>query len=255
MGWAKGVDRRIPEELTNAISTLTQMPGLATEFLEGRMVQGNTLATERRRAALQWVDAAWRRPMPMSWHHKPKQLSPAHWIDLQTGAQFFSTRDAAIAVLDQIEMHMANHDRRLSLDRALPEAILEKIDQLRFRAIEFLQLEYDPTPGKLATIFCKECSFSDPSVLIQKLVVLDERVLRLRDRCIIPAAAFQDPRSIHVDSARSPEEGVEGLEPQSKVEWPEGISHRIHNLYWLNLDFKNELDASLHVPDKAVTLS
>ena len=45
---------------------------------------------------------------------KPDELDDAHWRDLRAGALFFASRDAALAVLDAVEAHIANQsDQRM----------------------------------------------------------------------------------------------------------------------------------------------
>ena len=57
------------------------------------------------------------------WEVKPQALDDADWSDLHAGALFFGARDAAIALLDQIEVAMARRaEATLSLD-ALPRRI------------------------------------------------------------------------------------------------------------------------------------
>ena len=59
-------------------------------------------------------------------------LSEGHWKDLHAGDLFFTTRDAAIGLLDQVEAHIANQSvQKLSLDKPLPGTIADKIRALQ----------------------------------------------------------------------------------------------------------------------------
>lgn len=169
-------------------------------------------------------------------------LDELHWRDLRSGALFFAARDAAIVLLDQIESHIGTTaDRRISLDASLPGTVVEKLLSLREHAQAFLDDKYDPSPAADATRFCRECTEHGNVLLLEKLLLREGHVLKQRGRDILPGVAF---RGIHVSAsgaARSPEE--DGAEDQVAqiIPLPEGISHRVRNLFLLNLDLRNEL--------------
>jgi hypothetical protein len=155
---------------------------------------------------------------------------------------FFGARDAAIALLDQIESHIGTTaDRFMSLDATLPGAVVEKLISLREHAQGFLDDKYDPSPGGEATRFCRECTEQGNVLLLEKLLLREGHVLKQLGRDILPGVAF---RGIHVSpsgAARSPEEDGAEDEVAQIIPLPEGISHRIRNLFLLNLDLCNEL--------------
>src|SRR5437868_1944316 len=100
------------------------MPRSACEFLRERIVQGTSVEASRRRKALDWVEWLRNTPQePIGWNAKPVMLDDVYWPDLHASALFFATRDAAIALLDQIEAHIANEaEQCLSLDASVRNA-------------------------------------------------------------------------------------------------------------------------------------
>lgn len=95
---------------------------------------------------------------------------------------------------------------------------------------------------QLAGSFCLECLDQDDPAVIEKLVARDGRVLRLRHREVVPGIAFRMDKASVVETSRSAEE--EGIETEfsDQIQLPPGISHRVRNLYLLNLDLRGELN-------------
>jgi hypothetical protein len=250
--WARGLQEDVTTsaELRKALSPIEPMSESAREFLRERLIQGTGMGASRRRSALAWVEALCdKTQQQIRWSARPTMLDELHWRDLRSGALFFAARDAAIALLDQIESHIGTRaDRRMSLDAALPGTVADKLISLRGHAQAFLDDRYDPSPGAAATRFCRECTEEGNVLLLEKLLLREGHVLKQRGRDILPGVAF---RGIHVgpsEAARSPEE--DGAEDQVAqiIPLPEGISHRVRNLFLLNLDLRNELGNWLTTP-------
>jgi hypothetical protein len=249
--WAAGTHDDVTNSgpLRQALSPLEPLTPRAREFLRERIVQGTGEAA-RRRQALAWVDQLRDKPSSGgSWDRKPDLLDDAHWSDLRAGALFFATRDAALAVLDAVEAHIANRsDQRMRLDDPLPKTVAAAINSLRRRARAFIDNDHDPSEGVAATAFSRECTEPHETRLIERLVARDGRVLRQRDRHIVPGVAFRGVQIDQPDSDRTPEQaGAEG-EVADEIPLPEGISFRVRNLFLLNLDLRNELDDWLVAP-------
>ena len=244
--WARGLHENVNNSwpLTQALTPVARMPGSACEFLRERLVQGSSPEASRRRKALEWVEWLRDGPQePVGWNAKPVILDDLHWSDLHAGALFFAARDAAITVLDQIEAHIANAaEQHLSLDAGLPPAIVEGNRLLRACAGSFLENNYDPSPGSLASTFCRECNERADARLIEQLLAREGRVLHQRGRDIVPGVAFRGIQISEPETGRSPEEAGAEAEIERTAPLPPGISRRMHNLFLLNLDLQGELN-------------
>jgi hypothetical protein len=243
--WAKGGSAKVnsSDQLMKALSPLEPMPPQASEFLRERLIQPPGEDALRRTAALAWVaqlqgpSLKW-----MGWDAKPPGLREDHWNDLHAGALFFGARDSAIALLDQVELHIANrNDRQLPLKGPFSEDIMKKFDILRENAKQFLDTNLDTSPDAMASKFCRHCAERNHSRLLESLLAREGRVLQLRDGMILPGAAFRGGRDESPADVRSSED--EGFETNitRHLPLPENISNRIENLFFLNLD----LDGSL----------
>ncbi|MBX9601450.1 MAG: S49 family peptidase [Bryobacteraceae bacterium] len=249
--WATGVhdDVKNSGELKRALSPLAPMSDNAREFLRERIVQGDNTGASRRRRALDWVESLRQRRRPIAWTEKPPMVDELHWRDLRAGALFFTARDAAIALLDEIESYVGNSaDRRMCLDAALPATVVEKLRSLRGHAQTFLDDGYDPSPAKDATAFCGECAEEVDVRVLEKLLLREGLVLRQRGREIVPGLAFRGDPAKGADSTRSPEEEGTEVEIGEVVPLPEGISRRVHNLFYMNLDMQCQLGEWLTQP-------
>jgi hypothetical protein len=248
--WARGIHDNVKtsSELTVALSPLEPMSESAREFLRERIVQGTGTGASRRRRALEWVEAL-RDKRQIEWDAKPAMVDELHWRDLRAGALFFATRDAAISLLDQIESLIGNAaDQRMSLDATLPETVTDKVKSLREHAQTFLDDNYDPSPVGEATMFCRECTQDVDARLLEKLLLREGHVLQQRGRDIIPGVAFRGAPVNPSGAARSPEEDGAEDEVTQVIPLPEGISHRVRNLFLLNLDLRSELGKWLAGP-------
>ncbi len=246
VGWASGThdDVKSSWQLTKALTPLDPMSKSACEFLRERIVQGSGTEACRRRNALDWVERLRNESQhQIAWDAKPAMLDDVHWRNLHAGALFFATRDAAIALLDRIEAHIANQaDQCLSLNSPLPTAIVDDIRVLRECAKTFLDHSDDPSPGASAGIFCRECTEQADARLVEKLIFREGRVLCQRGCDIVPGVAFRRIQIGEPEAARSPEEGGAEAEVERTIPLPEGISNRVHNLFLLNLDLCSELN-------------
>lgn len=249
--WGMGLhdDVKTSWELKKALSPLEPMSQSAREFLRERIIQGTGTEASRRRKALEWVEALRGATQQIGWDTKPPMVDDLHWRDLRAGALFFGARDAAISLLDEIESHIGNtSDQRMSIDAALPEAVAEGAESLRERAQAFLDDKYDPSPAGGATSFCSECTERDDARLLEKLLLREGHVLRQRGRDILPGVAFRGKEVSSSETARSPEEDGAEEEVTQLVPLPEGISHRVRNLFLLNLDLRGGLGTWLTGP-------
>jgi len=151
--------------------------------------------------------------------------------------------------LDQIESHIGNTaDQSMSLDATFPETVEDKIESLREHGQAFLDDNYDPSPVGEATTFCCECTEQVDRRLLEKLLFREGHVLRQRGRDIVPGIAFRGIQVSPSEAARSPEEDGAEAEVAQVIPLPEGISHRVRNLFLLNLDLCSELGKWLTGP-------
>lgn len=247
--WARGDEVKVnTPEVRQALSPLESMPPGARRYLRERVVQGTGMEALRRRRALDWVEALRHRPPKrMTWDDKPENLYDDHWADLRAGGLFFLARDAAIALLDEIEAQIGQtSDRPYQLTTVLTKAVAEKVQQLRETAQTFLDNAHDPSPGTSANVFCRECTGPTDETLFEKVISRDGRVLCLSNGAIVTGVAFRGALdSLRSASARSPEEDGAENDVPSDVALPDGISHRVRNLFFLNLDLRGELDDRL----------
>jgi hypothetical protein len=97
-------------------------------------------------------------------------------------------------------------------------------------------------------MFCGQCAERVDALLLEKLLLREGHVLQLRGRDIVPGVAFRGSQASQSGTARSPEEDGAEAEVAQVIPLPEGISHRVRNLFLLNLDLRSELDAWLTGP-------
>jgi hypothetical protein len=252
VNWA--ISNTEPAKSLKALSTRASLSKHARNIVRERLAQGSDKEvrdnTNRRRAALDWVESI--RDTPSSalrWKNKPAQIAEAHWRDLQAGALFFSTRDTAIRVLDALEFHIGNlTERCYSLSAPVPDSVNREMQILRERAQIFLE---EKRSDKIANTFCRECVDERDAELLKCLVDRDARVLVLRDGKVAPGPAFKGKTT--QNSSGGDESAAEQVESpaQGTIQWPEGISYRVRNLFLLNADLHGELDKWLgDAPDE-----
>jgi hypothetical protein len=220
----------------------------AREILKERIVRGTDNTGERRRNLLDWMDKLRKSPrQKITWLRKPLSIEDDHWQDIRVGASFFVARDAAIEVLDTIEMHLGNTaEHRLSLTNSVPIAVKNAVSLLREYSHLFLKEEYDPSPGGLATTFCQECCQREIGAILKALVLRDGRVLQLRGDAVVPGAAFRGVQAQSSEDVNDTEDLGEASGLSTGVQWPEGISVRIQNLFLMNADLCADVDVWLN---------
>lgn len=236
-GWVMGEFDAGSESMRALLSPVEPLPSQAHALLLECLCQGGGEDTGRRRAATEWVGALIEGQATGS--GQPSQLSAQHWHDVQAGALFFALQKRAFAVLDAVEVALAAHaDRALALDDAMGASVRAAIAPLRRQAKAFLEHAFVDLAQTGANVFAHECADPSERRVVERLLMRDERVLRLRDGVVLPGQAF-DPSSI----ALSGEDEARPVAPALPL--PSDVSYRIHNLYLFNLDLRGELDAWL----------
>lgn len=247
-GWVRGAELKLKsEKLIVALSPLMALEREARAALLACLQAasaGEVAAdTRRRRSALDWVEQSRLHPQRWAWANRPTQIEPDHWHDLHAGACFFELRDKALALLDAVEVQVAATPREcLPLGAALAQPVQAALHALRERATAFLALRHaDPD----ATDICRHCEQASDTAVLQHLVQRDGRALRLAHDEVRPGGAFR--RGVPPAPPDDDNEASAAPQPSASdaLAWPPGTSFRIHNLYLLNLDLHNQLDAWL----------
>ncbi len=245
--WVKGDDVSIrTNELRNCLSPIEPMTKHSRAFLLERSITGSADEATRRRNANRWIEQRRANPqVPVDWDLKPAMIDIDHWRNLHVGSLFFKARDHAIAVLDHIEVFLGTlSDQRLPLNKPLPEVVSQHCDTLQNAVRDFLAENYDPSADFAATAFCRECNESSNSQIIQNLLSREGRVLQQKGNDVVPGSAYKGQLAI-ANTARSEEEGGGETSIPNEIQWPDGISHRVRNLFLFNLDMRGELDSWL----------
>lgn len=247
--WVLGKDDRVyTDTLQAALSPLLPLPDDARILLQEVLYQGapGSPAEDRRRRseALNWVRVRRLGASPCGWDEQPTQISDAvHWADLRAGAAFFMTRDAALSVLDELELIIGSPECRYDLGGSLPLGLTDRLALLRSHASAFLGLCHWEEG---ASAFCRDVLTPNDDEVLRRLVHRDGRILREVSEQICAGPAFQGGEA--TNEAVSP--GTEMGPPANDPAWPRGISYRIRNLWWLSLDLDGTLETWLH-PDAA----
>lgn len=244
--WIRGSDSMDSDAVRKALSPLTALPENAVEIIASALQQGSTQEAadhkNRRRAALAWVESLRTQDstaaIEIDWPTKPAQIDETHWIDLQAGALFLSTRDAAIDVLLCVEKLLNTESRQLPLTHPLPAVAIAAINTLRTKAQAFITFGH---PQAEARAFCLECVDTDDTRLLGKLVVRDDRVLQLRQGAVVSRPAFEKTISGSASPDKSTDTPREAAQNQHQVPWPDGMSRRLNNLFLLNADLHQDI--------------
>ncbi|BAL23464.1 hypothetical protein [Azoarcus sp. KH32C] len=241
--WVCGDDRVNSEELRRALSPLQPLPPAALELLHARLQQGApgepAINRERRADALGWVMSRRRGATPVAWASRPSQIrSQAHWADLHAGALFFTARDAALAVLEELEIEIGTSERRIALCAAPAPRIQASLEALRLAARAFLDTGHSAAEARA---FCRECVSASDEMVLRYLVGRDGRILRRLGDDICAGPAFKGGQH----DAGTDESDPDAAPVMEDPAWPDGISQRILNLWWLGLDLDGLLDAWL----------
>lgn len=240
LGQTENVDSQV---LREALSPLLPLSKAACALLKERLLQGSSASPpwkrQRRRDALNWVESRRENAPNCQWDRRPEQIGDAeHWSDMRAGASFFAARDAAQKLLNQLEEHIADPGNRFLIGSIIPQQLRQPLKDLQSKAEAFLQLQHEDTD---ANVFCRQMICADDSVLRQ-LVARDGRILRLAGDHVCAGPAFQPAAAYASDSI----DGEEGGTPNDTFGWPQDISQRIRNLWWLSLDVERRLNAWLH---------
>lgn len=236
--WVMGeADSINTDAMRAALSPLTPLPTKARDLLRERLQQTGGAAgsrDNRRRDALQWVQSRRRGAPEASWHQMPVEISdPAHWDDMLAGARFFATQAAASALLENVEREMPTKKHRFPISSSWSPRVLASLAALRLKARMFLELGHDETD---ANAFSREMVAGDDKDVLRRLVGRDGRILRLVGDHIIAGPAFFGAEQL--DEEETGEEAPIVADPN----WPEDISYRIRNLWWLSLDIDGEMN-------------
>lgn len=249
--WVCGQDDRVDSgQLRAALSPLTPLPPHARLLIQARLHQGTSREAEssrrRRSDALRWVESRRQAAPPVGWDSRPVQISnPEHWADLHAGALFFRVRNAALDVLDELEIYIGTPERKYAFGAPIPARVQDALTSLNSVAQAFLDLNHHSVEARK---FCSECVSDSAVEVLSKLVGRDGRILRLVGTNICPGPAFhggEQPEEVQPESNDAPGAASHG--------WPDGISHRISNLWWLSLDLDGEIEAWLNSENKEAT--
>jgi hypothetical protein len=242
--WVCGeTDQVSTDAMCRALAPVRRLPPRARELLHTRLEQGaaGEAAAERTRRgdALCWVRARRRGAPAVAWDVRPAEITQAdHWGDLHAGALFFIARDAALAVLDALELEIATPERRVAIGGALPRPVQAGLATLRDAAAAFLRTGH---PAEEAQRFCTECIALSGAEVLGHLLDRDGRILRRLGDQACPGPAFRGGVRETDDESPAPA----AAPPPDDPAWPAGISQRIHNLWWLGLDLDGLMDSWL----------
>ena len=248
--WIGGKDQKFVTDLKKALSSLGALSPLkplnteAKELLLSGLAQRTSSKTaannDRRRKALEWVESMRNDGTKKytDWTQKPPELDASHWKDLQVGTDFYIAREAAIRVLDAMELHIQNKstERFFKLGDKLPETMRKPMADLRTVSKTYLAHGHEQAEARN---FCNECQESDDARLLRHLVQRDGRVLQLRNECVITGPASDN------GSQKQTQDGDDGnaeaIANAAAQRWPENISIRVRNLFLLNADLRGDL--------------
>jgi len=243
--WVMGeADNVNTDAMRAALSPLTPLPPEARSLLRERLQQTSNgesgSKSNRRRDALNWVQSRRRGAAPAHWRHVPTEISdPAHWADMLAGARFSATQSAAYALLENIERQMPTARDRFAISGPLSPSVRDGLARLRAKASSFLECGHD---DREANVFSRELVTGDDEDVLRRLAGRDGRILRLAGEHIIAGPAF-------IGAGQLPEENSAAAPVVADPDWPEDISYRVRNLWWLGLDLDGEMNEWLNPPD------
>jgi hypothetical protein len=82
--------------------------------------------------------------------------------------------------------------------------------------------------------------------ILKSLVNRDGRVLQLRGDTVVPGAAFRGVQAQSSEDVNDTEDVGEGSGLSTGLQWPEGISVRIQNLFLMNADLGGDINVWLN---------
>lgn len=243
--WISGKGESIGNSdlLARALSPTESISSEARSLLREQLVGGDG-RRNRREAALTWVSGPTAVPAH-DWSACPTAIDSDHWQDLHAGTRFFAVRDAALRVLQTVELKLSNESEVRIPVHSRWETLDEATAALRSAAHVFLSRCSDTSPSAIAASFCEESCREDGAELLRSLIARDERVLRLKGTDIVPGPAFK-----HIDALYgAPSAGESGdddsVDLGNDQRWPSGISRRIPNLHTLAIDLEGQLESHL----------
>ncbi|MCV2419272.1 hypothetical protein LNV47_01575 [Paucibacter sp. DJ4R-1] len=252
--WTAGREDRMQTDAVRiALSPCEALGDRAHAILLDRLVLGGPQEQQeqklRRRAVLDWTTQVIEKPATasLSWSERPKAItSDPHWNDLVAGAHLLATRDAALALLDEVERRLAMAPaERLQIEEAAG-LVQGELTKLAEHARDFLTTNHTDSEARG---FCQECVRDDAAAVLRGLLVRDGRVLKAVGAEVRPGSAFRRQPAPAEGSADDVVADVEGTATEAVGTWPPNISYRVPNLYLLNMDLRGLKDASL--PDRA----
>lgn len=250
--WAEGSEYQLANRdgIRSALSPLQTLNNAAAAILHNAILQGEGREVlerkQRRRTAMQWVERLRTAgsSVDIGWEKCPSELSEEHWHDLKSGAAFFALRDAALHTLDHVEHSLGRSGLSFfNLSGELNTQVESALGDLRRSAERFLELGSDLDA---ATTFARICTKQEGRQVLAELVVRDGRVLRLVGNAEIrPASAYLGVLSWLDDTNGGNDRSLieEGDQTPSipRLNWPDGISGRVPNLFLFNADLKSDL--------------
>lgn len=248
--WAEGGSYALEnnEGVRSALSPLNTLDSKARVILHDAVLRGQDCETQekrqRRQNALKWVERLRTGPSAnLGWEVPPNEISQTHWHDLQCGAVFFALRDAALRTLEQVEHTLGiSGQHSLTLSCVNNDQVRAALEDLHQRAAAFFNLNSNV---KAANSFAKNCVQENAKSVLTELLNRDGRVLRLvGNNEIRPGSAYLG-RLSWLDASEDSKKGDIEIDQASEnlpLNWPEGISDRIRNLFLFNADLKGDLD-------------
>jgi hypothetical protein len=227
--------------LRKALSPLEKLDSSSGNMIKRIVLkEGPELNVVRRQAILKWMDLPEvEKKGHWSWEKRPGFIDELHWKDMNSGALFFTVRDKAWSLLDELEIYISRlKANKVSLKQASNDLIHEQ-NNLKEAASDFLRFNHDPSPEKEASKFCRECL--DDESRIRKLVTRDGLGLMLRGEIIIPGSAFKGAL-LNKPATDDDDEMPISDSPKLPPKIPYNISYRVLNMFYLNQDFKGRLN-------------
>lgn len=188
--WVCG-ERDIPGSMSAILPQCQPVPSVRDIIERQLFLHG---AGQGRRRALSTLGKARARKLA-AMTSCPSALTVDHFADIRGGVAFINLRDAALAVLDKIELHLRSQPGNSAEIGNCTPAAASELANLREVASLMLSLE-DSSEGAAAHRFAKACLKGDPDV-IRDLAASDGTVVILQGSNRIRAGHIPPPdRSI-----------------------------------------------------------
>lgn len=204
--WARGSNLSSHAAVISGLAPTKKVPDAARKLILARLIDGDDFGSMRRRDLVALGTGPDERqleyPDPIS------GLGAAHWTDLRAGAAFIDLRNAALAVLDQLEnrllqMRDNNEPVRLTVQDGIG-IVGQKMNDLR--QIARCQGDRIEAGGEPFSIeFMSEISMLDDMSLLRRLAERDGTVITWRGDghlCLGPAAGALGPNGNPDDESK-----------------------------------------------------